>query len=71
MEEYLGGVDILALNHARYVDGKWTGSLDNLTSFDNILDINARAYVHLASHALPLLQQSAGSIVVVSSALGT
>ena len=48
----------------------WKGSTDNLTKMDKIVDVNYKSYVHLTSHALPLLEKSQGSIVVVSSLAG-
>ena len=66
--EKLGGLDILVLNHKTVTPlSPYLGTANNLTLFDRALDVNTRAYVHLASHALPLLQQSSGSIIVVSS----
>ena len=70
-EDKLGGLDVLVLNHVYDVPTlKWTGSAENLTMFEKALDVNTRSYVHLTSHALPLLEQSAGSIVVLSSGMG-
>lgn len=48
----------------------WRGTVDNLTRMDKIVDVNYKSYVHLTSHALPLLEESQGSIVVVSSLAG-
>ena len=67
----LGGIDVLVLNHIMpFPLGEWLGSHDNLTQFSKIMDINFRAYVHLASHAQRHLEASRGSIVVVSSYAG-
>ena len=69
--EYLGGLDYLVLNHIAISPlGEWQGSPENFTLMDKILDINFKAYVHLTSHALPMLEDSRGSIVVVSSIAG-
>uniref|UniRef100_A0A8C9TDI1 Hydroxysteroid 11-beta dehydrogenase 1 like n=1 Tax=Scleropages formosus TaxID=113540 RepID=A0A8C9TDI1_SCLFO len=55
----LGGLDYLVLNHiGRYSFSPWSG------------DVNFLSYVQLASAALPSLEKSKGSIVVVSSLLG-
>ncbi|GAB1600998.1 hydroxysteroid 11-beta-dehydrogenase 1-like protein [Argonauta hians] len=70
-EEKMGGIDFLVLNHIKEISlGEWSGSTDNLTLLSNLFDINFKAYVHLASYALPLLQKSGGSIIVVSSIAG-
>jgi corticosteroid 11-beta-dehydrogenase isozyme 1 len=66
----LGSIDYLLLNHVYSVLSQWYGTKQNLTSLHNMMDINFFAYVHLASHALPVLQKSKGSIVVVSSLAG-
>ena len=50
--------------------GEWHGSAKNLTLLDKIFDINFKAYVHLTSHALPMLEKGNGSIVVVTSIAG-
>lgn len=69
--EKLGGLDFLVLNHVYDIRfDKWTGSEANLTGFDLTMDINVKAYVHLTSHALPILAQSAGSVVAVSAGWG-
>ncbi|KAK7489973.1 hypothetical protein BaRGS_00018838 [Batillaria attramentaria] len=67
----LGGLDILVLNHIRaHALSPWTGSHDNLTLLQNILDVNLRSYIHLSSHAMPHLQQRHGSVIVMSSLAG-
>ncbi|XP_013414788.1 hydroxysteroid 11-beta-dehydrogenase 1-like protein [Lingula anatina] len=65
----LKGLDILVLNHARLPTTfkLWFGSQQNLTDLATDMDINFRAYVHLASHALPHLLKSKGRIAFVSS----
>ncbi|XP_064642210.1 hydroxysteroid 11-beta-dehydrogenase 1-like protein [Lineus longissimus] len=68
-ETMLGGLDILVLNHiAPYTMGYWTGR-DNLTTINYKTTVNFLSYVHLFSHALPLLRKSPGSSVVVVSSL--
>lgn len=67
----MGGIDYLVLNHIIVIPlGMWKGSPDNLTRMDKIVDVNYKSYVHLTSHALPFLEESKGSIVVVSSLAG-
>ncbi|KAL3885519.1 hypothetical protein ACJMK2_025572 [Sinanodonta woodiana] len=67
----LGGLDILVLNHITLIPlTPWNGSRENLTLLDNVININFRAYIHLASHALPHIEKSHGSIIVVSSYAG-
>lgn len=67
----MGGIDYLVLNHIKEISlGEWNGSLDNLTMLSNLFEINFKAYVHLASYAMPILEKSGGSIIVVSSIAG-
>ncbi|KAL5019517.1 hypothetical protein ScPMuIL_002409 [Solemya velum] len=67
----LGGIDILVLNHILKINmATWEGSAANLTLLDKIFDVNFKSYIHLSSHALPHLQTSRGSIVVISSIAG-
>ncbi len=67
----MGGIDYLVLNHIINIDmGMWDGSSFNLTLLQAILDVNFKAYVHLASHALPALEASGGRIIVMSSLAG-
>ncbi len=59
------------LNHIHVIPlGEWLGTPQNLTVFQKIIDVNLGAYVHLASLAMPMLRESGGSIVVVSSMAG-
>ncbi|XP_013411056.1 hydroxysteroid 11-beta-dehydrogenase 1-like protein [Lingula anatina] len=70
-EQSLGGLDILMLNHALLAKREaWLGTRENLTKLATTMDVNFRSYVHLASHALPLLTNSSGRIGVVSSMAG-
>eukprot|EP00058_Branchiostoma_floridae_P026290 XP_002611781.1 hypothetical protein BRAFLDRAFT_128890 [Branchiostoma floridae] len=71
-KEKFGGLDYLVLNHmgSSYNKGGpflWDGDMAFLEDFTNI---NYLSYVRLASLALPMLEQSNGSVVVVSSLLG-
>ncbi|KAL4216408.1 hypothetical protein ACF0H5_024134 [Mactra antiquata] len=66
-----GGLDILVLNHIILLDlGIWTGSKHNISLIEKVLKVNFESYVYLASFALPHLEASKGSIVVVSSFAG-
>ncbi|BFZ14042.1 hypothetical protein BsWGS_17080 [Bradybaena similaris] len=68
---FLGGLDILVLNHITPQPiSSYKGSLENITLFDKVTDVNFRSYVHLTSYAMPQLIENAGSIVVVNSLLG-
>ena len=64
----LGGVDHLILNHitSNYMK-LWDGDFNRL---QNVIDVNFRAYVSLATYATPMLNESNGSIAVVSSFAG-
>lgn len=67
----LGGLDHLVLNHIILLKlWHWEGTKDNLTLLDKVLKVNFQSYVHLASHSLPHLEKSRGSIIVVSSLAG-
>ncbi|KAI0207616.1 Hydroxysteroid 11-beta-dehydrogenase 1-like protein [Lamellibrachia satsuma] len=65
----LGGLDVLVLNHMYIMRSAnvWAGSADNLTMLRHVMDVNFHSYVQLTSHALPILEQSNGSLVVISS----
>uniref|UniRef100_A0A8C3C3L9 11-beta-hydroxysteroid dehydrogenase 1 n=1 Tax=Cairina moschata TaxID=8855 RepID=A0A8C3C3L9_CAIMO len=63
-----GGLDMLILNHVgksyfSYFDG-------DVRHIQKLLDINFLSYVAMTVSALPMLKQSGGSIVVVSSMAG-
>ena len=67
----LGGLDILVLNHIlSHPLAPWNGSKEDLTLLSTLLDVNLRSYIHLASAAMPLLQRSSGSVIVMSSLAG-
>ncbi|KAK2170594.1 hypothetical protein NP493_1146g00014 [Ridgeia piscesae] len=68
-EAALGGLDFLVLNHMYLMPSAntWTGSDHNLTMLRHVMDVNFHSYVQLASHALPILERSNGSLVVISS----
>lgn len=69
--EKLGGLDVLLLNHIiLFPFGEWTGSKQNISDIRKVMTVNFESYVHLASYALPYLETSNGSIVVVSSVAG-
>ncbi|KPP64689.1 hydroxysteroid 11-beta-dehydrogenase 1-like protein-like [Scleropages formosus] len=64
----LGGLDYLVLNHiGRYSFSPWSGDVHHVRG---LMEVNFLSYVQLASAALPSLEKSKGSIVVVSSLLG-
>jgi hypothetical protein len=55
---------------APYRTGIWLGK-ENLTFFDFQVKLSFNSYVHLATHALPLLEDMPGSsIIVVNSGAG-
>ncbi|KAH3868001.1 hydroxysteroid 11-beta-dehydrogenase 1-like protein [Dreissena polymorpha] len=67
----LGGLDILVLNHIILLDlGVWTGSHHNLSLIDKVMRVNYQSYIYLASHALPHLEKSTGSVIVLHSMAG-
>jgi len=70
VEQQLGGLDHLILNHAVLVKDWWKGSKQNMTTLLNVLNLNFVSYVDLASQTLPMLSKSRGSIGVLSSTAG-
>ncbi|XP_072044231.1 hydroxysteroid 11-beta-dehydrogenase 1-like protein [Amphiura filiformis] len=65
----LGGIDHLILNHVatKFYMKLWNGDMEHL---QNLIDVNFRSYVSLATDATPMLNESNGSIAVVSSFAG-
>ncbi|XP_033757368.1 hydroxysteroid 11-beta-dehydrogenase 1-like protein [Pecten maximus] len=67
----MGRLDYLVLNHILSPNFHfWNGDEDDMADLDNVFDVNFKAYVHLASHALPELEKSGGHVVVLSSFVG-
>ena len=67
--EKLGGIDHLILNHiiSYYTEWRSTSDLDRAAK---LMQVNFISYVNLATFAMPSLEESHGSIAVVSSAMG-
>ncbi|XP_034036152.1 hydroxysteroid 11-beta-dehydrogenase 1-like protein [Thalassophryne amazonica] len=64
----LGGLDYLVLNHIGVTPfSMWDGDVDHIRW---LMKVNFFSYVQMAWAALPFLEQSKGSLVVVSSLLG-
>ncbi|NWZ86887.1 DHI1 dehydrogenase, partial [Poecile atricapillus] len=64
----LGGLDMLILNH---VGASYFGFFDgDVEHVRKLLEINFLSYVAMTTSALPMLKESEGSIVVVSSMAG-
>ena len=70
-ETKLGGIDVLVLNHYLFQYGPWLGTEENITNFDQVMDVNFRAYMMAATYALPALKKSKGSIILMTSNGGT
>ncbi|XP_010182043.1 PREDICTED: corticosteroid 11-beta-dehydrogenase isozyme 1-like [Mesitornis unicolor] len=67
-ETSLGGLDMLILNHVgTSYFGYFNGDVEHVRK---LLEINFLSYVAMATSALPMLKESEGSIVVVSSMAG-
>lgn len=65
--EKLGGLDYLVLNHIGPTPfGMWKGDMEHIRW---LMKVNFFSYVQMAWRALPSLEQSKGSLVVVSSLL--
>ncbi|CAL8253996.1 unnamed protein product [Merluccius merluccius] len=66
--DQLGGLDYLVLNHIGPSPfSMWDGDVDHIRW---IMKVNFFSYVQMAWKGLPALEQSKGSLVVVSSLLG-
>uniref|UniRef100_A0A8D1YAN3 Hydroxysteroid 11-beta dehydrogenase 1 n=1 Tax=Sus scrofa TaxID=9823 RepID=A0A8D1YAN3_PIG len=65
----LGGLDMLILNHITHAS--MTPFSDDIHLVRRSMEVNFLSYVVLSVAALPMLKQSNGSIVVVSSQAGT
>ncbi|KAG1939819.1 corticosteroid 11-beta-dehydrogenase isozyme [Pimephales promelas] len=66
--EQLGGLDFLVLNHIGPSPfSMWNGDVEHTRW---LLQVNFLSYLQMAQKALPTLEKSKGSIVVVSSLLG-
>ena len=69
-ENKLSGIDILVLNHAYIKFAKYDGTPENITSLNEMMNVNFYAKVKVASYALPALKRSKGSIIVMGSVAG-
>ncbi|XP_077464309.1 hydroxysteroid 11-beta-dehydrogenase 1-like protein [Stigmatopora argus] len=66
--DQLGGLDYLVLNHIGPSPfSNWDGDVEHL---EWLMKVNFLSYTHLTWKALPSLEKSNGSVVVVSSLLG-
>lgn len=66
--DLLGGLDYLVLNHIGNTPfAMWDGDSEHVRT---VMQVNFLSYVSMASAAIPVLEQSSGSLVVVSSLLG-
>ncbi|XP_019898908.1 hydroxysteroid 11-beta-dehydrogenase 1-like protein isoform X2 [Esox lucius] len=66
--DQLGGLDYLVLNHKGDMPfGMWDGDVEQTRW---LMQVNFLSYVQMAKTALPSLEQSKGSIMVVSSLYG-
>jgi corticosteroid 11-beta-dehydrogenase isozyme 1 len=72
-----GSLDLLVLNHIVGYFGNWVDdmvvdyrSAEIGERVETVLGVNCHSYIYLASRALPILGESDGRIVVVSSAAG-
>lgn len=66
----LKGVDYVVLNHVISYPGFWLGNDKNLTDLQKLFEVNFVAYVHLASKLMESLDESGGSLAIVSSVAG-
>ncbi len=70
-KKIFGGIDYFVLNHiTSYHYGEWFGTKDNFTRLERTLAVNFNSYVSIASHARDLLEESKGSLIVISSVVG-
>ena len=67
----MGGIDVLVLNHKMVSSlGRWLGTPHNFTHLSKTININFYGYVGAATYAIPALEKSRGSIIVLSSVTG-
>ncbi|XP_065832979.1 hydroxysteroid 11-beta-dehydrogenase 1-like protein [Oscarella lobularis] len=67
----MGGIDVIVLNHALMLFKSLNFSSDvDLEKAREVFSINTLSYIFLVHKAMPYLEQSHGSIVVLSSFLG-
>ncbi|XP_062502140.1 hydroxysteroid 11-beta-dehydrogenase 1-like protein [Corticium candelabrum] len=65
------GIDILVLNHIMGYYAHWTSkSVEKLELAEKMFKVNTLSYINIATYALQHLEESGGSIVVVSSFAG-
>ncbi|XP_027727414.1 corticosteroid 11-beta-dehydrogenase isozyme 1 isoform X2 [Vombatus ursinus] len=64
-EKLMGGLDMLILNHIAPLNLRFFNG--DVASFQKSMDVNFFSYVTMTSAALPMLKDTNGSIVVVSS----
>ncbi len=70
-EHVFGSIDYVVLNHViSWHYGEWTGSEDDLTRLHRTFTVSFHSYVSIASHVIPHLEASRGSLIVMSSTLG-
>ena len=70
-ENVLGGIDYVVLNHVMlYHIYEWLGTEQNITTLERTFTVNFNSYVGIASHSMPHLELSKGSIIVMSSITG-
>ncbi len=70
-EHVFGSIDYVVLNHViSWYFGEWMGSRENFTRLERTFTINFHSYVSIASHAIPYLEASRGSLIVMSSLAG-
>ncbi|ESN90685.1 hypothetical protein HELRODRAFT_108742 [Helobdella robusta] len=72
--QFLGSLDYIIINHAIIPSSpkdvlKWSGNEHQRNQLASAMNINFNSYVTLATHALPYLHISNGSLLVVSSAM--
>ncbi|XP_019774211.1 11-beta-hydroxysteroid dehydrogenase 1 isoform X3 [Orcinus orca] len=63
----MGGLDMLILNHITNTNNPMTVFIDDIDHVRKSMEVNFLSYVVLSGAAMPMLKQSNGSIVVVSS----
>ncbi|XP_049569015.1 11-beta-hydroxysteroid dehydrogenase 1 isoform X2 [Orcinus orca] len=66
----MGGLDMLILNHITNTNNPMTVFIDDIDHVRKSMEVNFLSYVVLSGAAMPMLKQSNGSIVVVSSIAG-
>ena len=69
-ETKLGGIDVLVMGHMISRLKPWVGTPEDFTHLSQSINVNFYSYVGIATHAIPALEKSKGTIIVLGSGVG-